>query len=164
MTKYAVLIPTMIALMAGFNANEATAQGIHFRSGGVHIDVGHPHHGHRHHGYARRHGGHSYGTYRHGRRDVYGGWGGHHHWHDTTHLDYHPGSIRTALRSLRLCPGPLRCALRWPLGSPLLSGAVGDRPRLPADENGIRDQRNVAVFVRFCFAADNDHVVLSNTQ
>ena len=48
MTKYAVLIPTMIALMAGFNADEATAQGIHFRSGGVHIDVGHAHHGHRH--------------------------------------------------------------------------------------------------------------------
>jgi hypothetical protein len=74
----------MFALMAAFNAKEATAQGFHFRSGGVHIDVGHVHHGH--HGRHDRH----YGSYRHGRHG-HGHWGGHRQWHDTTHLDYHPG-------------------------------------------------------------------------
>jgi hypothetical protein len=87
-TKFALLIPTMFALMAGFNA-EAAAQGIHFRSGGLHIDVGHAHHGH---GYYGHHGGH-YGRYGSFNRGLYGRgyWGGHSHWHDTTHLDYHSG-------------------------------------------------------------------------
>jgi hypothetical protein len=96
-TKFALLIPTMFALMAGFNAKEATAEGFHFRSGGVHIDVGHVHHGHGHHGHYGHYGRRSYGDYgygRHGyRRHGYSGWGGHSHWHDTTHLDYHPGYV-----------------------------------------------------------------------
>jgi hypothetical protein len=87
-TKYVFLIPTVIALMTAFNAKEATAQGFHFRSGGIHVDVGHVHHGHSHYGY---YGRHSYGRHRRGLSDFYGGWGGHRHWHDTTHLDYHPG-------------------------------------------------------------------------
>jgi hypothetical protein len=73
--------------MVGFNAKEATAQGIHFRSGGLHIDVGHAHHGYHGH-YGRR----SYGRYSHGLHG-YSRWGGHSHWHDTTHLDYHPGEF-----------------------------------------------------------------------
>jgi hypothetical protein len=87
--KYALLIPMLLALLLGFDTKEANAKGgFHFRSGGIHIDFGRPHHGHGHGHY----GGHWSGGYGHGYWDSYGGWGGHRHWHDTTHLDYHPGS------------------------------------------------------------------------
>jgi hypothetical protein len=86
-TKYALLVPTLFALSMCFDTKEANAQSFHFRSGGVHVDIGHSHHGHRHYG---RHGGYSHRRHGHGRWNVYGGYGGHRDWHDTTHLDYHP--------------------------------------------------------------------------
>jgi hypothetical protein len=82
------IVATAFALTALFvvdvSASPAEAQGIHYRSRGVHIDIGSAHrHGHRHHG-RRRYSG----------RRWHGGWGGHHSdWHDTTHLDYHPGEF-----------------------------------------------------------------------
>ena len=88
MSKYALSIPILVALFAGINAKPANAQGIHFRSGGIHVDFGRPHYGHSYYG-GHGHGWH--GGYGHGHWNTYGGWGGHHDWHDTTHLDYHPG-------------------------------------------------------------------------
>jgi hypothetical protein len=85
MRKYVVSASVVLValIFVNMSASTAEAQGIHYRSRGIHVDIGSPHrHGHRHHG-GRRHSG---------RR--WHGWGGHHsHWHDTTHLDYHPGEF-----------------------------------------------------------------------
>ena len=94
-------IALITLLIAGTVASTTTAQGIHFGAGGVHVDIGNPH---RYYGnYGGYYGGNGcgYGNYGgYGNSGGYqpytsyygGGWGGGHaHWHDTTHLDYHPG-------------------------------------------------------------------------
>src|SRR5687767_1672434 len=91
MTKYLMPVPILVALIVvGVTAKEADAQGFHFRSGGIHVDVGRPHHGYHGRGL---HGLHGYSRHGYGRRGGYGAWGGDHYWHDTTHLDYHPGYV-----------------------------------------------------------------------
>ena len=66
-------------LLLGANAPDANAQGFHFGGGGVHVDVGNPHGGYGYYPYTTYWGG------------GWGGCGGNAYWHDTTHLDYHPG-------------------------------------------------------------------------
>ncbi len=70
---------TVFALfMVGATGPEASGQGFHFDGGGAHVDVVNPH---------SYYGGYPYTSY-------YGGnWGGHADWHNTTHLDYHPGEF-----------------------------------------------------------------------
>jgi hypothetical protein len=81
--KYILSAAAVLPLwLIDVDASTAQAQGIHIRSGGIHVDVGSPHrHGHRHY---RR--GRHYGRRLHG-------WADHSHWHNTTHLDYHPGGL-----------------------------------------------------------------------
>ncbi len=75
-------------VLVGVCVSDVQAQGFHFGSGGVHLDVGYPHSYYGDYGgyYSRSHcyGGYPYTSY-------YGGGGGRSYWHDTTHLDYHPG-------------------------------------------------------------------------
>jgi hypothetical protein len=84
-------------LIVGSTATKSEAQGIHFGAGGVHVDIGNPH---RYYGnYSTYYGGYNpgcgYGGYGRYPYTAYsgGGWGGHAHWHDTTHLDYHPAEF-----------------------------------------------------------------------
>ena len=90
MTKF--IIPAVAAaalLLAAPAAPEAKAQGIHFRAGGLHIDVGNPH-GRYYANYGRSYRS-SYRT-RMGHGDF--GYGRGHRvarWHDTSHFDYIPG-------------------------------------------------------------------------
>jgi hypothetical protein len=83
MTKYIVAATLGVVLLGSAGVDEAKAQGFHFGGHGIHVDVGYPHVG--------------YGYYPHARYVGYGwgGWGGwgSHSWHDTTHLDYHPGGF-----------------------------------------------------------------------
>jgi hypothetical protein len=100
MTKYILTIAAMFALLLfGGGAKEANAQGFHFVGGGVHIDVGNPHGGYGHYGYYPQ------TSYWGGGKVVYGGWGGHLHWHDTTHLDYHPGGYVRHRNHYHYVPG-----------------------------------------------------------
>jgi len=84
-------------LIAGSTTSKASAQGIHFGGAGVHVDIGNPHryygnYGGYYRGYGCGHG--RYGSYSPYTAYYGGGWGGGHaHWHDTTHLDYHPGEF-----------------------------------------------------------------------
>jgi hypothetical protein len=82
MKKYILTAAVALSALVFVNASASTAeaQGVHIRSRGVHVDIGAPHR-HRHRGRPR------HSAYR------WGGWGGHAHWHDTTHLDYHPGEF-----------------------------------------------------------------------
>lgn len=93
-----------VAAVAAFtfaapSTNSVEARGVHFRAGGLHIDVGNPH-GHG------RHYGHNHGyNHRYNQRAFYGGgyqhrayypsqrWHGAHSWHDTSHWDYHPREV-----------------------------------------------------------------------
>ena len=81
-------LPLAAALVAlGFTlgpAPSAEAQGIHYRSRGVHIHNGHPH------------GYHSRGYYGHPRSQYYsGGWSAHYHsgLRSRGHLHYYPTQI-----------------------------------------------------------------------
>jgi hypothetical protein len=70
MKRYCLPVLALIALLlVGLASQDANAQGCYSGFYG---------------GYG--HGGHGYGSY------WGGGWGAH-SWHDTTHLDYHPGSF-----------------------------------------------------------------------
>lgn len=96
-------------------AEEASAQGLHLRVGGAHINIGNRHRGHGHHGYHGNHfrrsravvyspysrGVRSYSRYSHfgggygisSRRHV-AHFGSHGRvWHDTTHIDRIPARI-----------------------------------------------------------------------
>lgn len=82
MAKYILTVSAVFVLLIGaMSGKEASAQGLHFGGGGVHVDVGYPH------------GGGGYGHYYPQTTYWGGGWGGYggHSWHDTTHYDYHPG-------------------------------------------------------------------------
>lgn len=87
MTKHLVAAAAAVALCFVAGADKAEARGFHIRAGGVHVDVGNPHRG-----YART-VGYGYGGV---QRSYYGGgWGGgHSHWHDTSHYDWHGPSLR----------------------------------------------------------------------
>lgn len=93
------LLVSAAALAALFfvtgSADRAEAVGFHVQAGGLHLDIGNPHRYGSRHSYQRSryaYGGHavrsqgvrSYHGYRGGHR-------GHRTWHDTTHLDWHPG-------------------------------------------------------------------------
>lgn len=85
MSKVLVLAAIAAWWAAGLDAGNANAQGFHFQTRGLHFDVGNPHRGYYH----------SAG-YRHWNRQPWGGyhggsWDRDHVWHDTTHLDWHPG-------------------------------------------------------------------------
>ncbi len=100
---------TLFALhVVGANGLEARGQGIHFGGGGVHVDVGNPHgyggYGHCGTGGYGNYYGNTYGYYP--QTSYYGGgWGGHSQWHDTTHLDYHPGEYRRHRNHYHYSPG-----------------------------------------------------------
>lgn len=92
------LLVSAAALAAVFfltsSADRAEAVGFHVQAGGLHFDIGNPH------GYGAydvyRGGRYNHGRshYAHGGRGVrsYHGYrGGYRTWHDTTHLDWHPG-------------------------------------------------------------------------
>ena len=86
-------------LIASALATTAPAQGFHFNSGGVHVDIGSPHRYYSNYGgyYPGLNQGCGYGNYPY--TTYYGGgygggWGGGRAvWHDTTHLDYHPAEL-----------------------------------------------------------------------
>jgi hypothetical protein len=94
-----VLYPFVVAAVAvGFTlgpAETADAQGIHFRSRGVHIDVGNPHghYGHR-----------SYGHYPSYPR---GGWAAQYHsgFYGRGHYDYHPTEVIRHGHHYHVVPG-----------------------------------------------------------
>ena len=76
-------------LAIGLEHPEANAQGFHLQTRGLHLDVGRPH--------GSYYGGHtsyypsSWGGSYWGGGHGGGYWNRNHAWHDTTHLDYHPG-------------------------------------------------------------------------
>jgi hypothetical protein len=90
-------------LIASALATAAPAQGFHFGSGGVHVDIGSPHRYYGNYGnyYGGLNQGCGYGNYSYATN--YGGGygvgygvgygGGQAYWHDTTHLDYHPAEL-----------------------------------------------------------------------
>lgn len=99
MKTYILSIVAVITLLVASSfATSANAQGFHFGGGGVHVDVGYPHSYYGNYGsYYSGYGGGGcgyggYGGYPY-TANYGGGWGGHAHWHDTTHLDYHPGEF-----------------------------------------------------------------------
>ena len=79
MTKRIILAGTVFVLLLGaVGAKESSAKGFHFGGHGIHVDVGYPHGGYGCYPSTSYWGG------------GWGGWGGR-SWHNTTHLDYHPG-------------------------------------------------------------------------
>lgn len=105
MKRYMFLGAVVLAMssFAG-GANDAQAQGIHFGSGRVHVDIGNPHGGWYGGAYNRHYGGghrqHSYYRGGHG-----GHYGGNHYWHDTSHYDYHPGGFQRHYDHYDYVPG-----------------------------------------------------------
>jgi hypothetical protein len=97
MKTYILSIVVLFSLLlAGSITKDANAQGFHFGGGGVHIDVGNPHNYYGNYGgyYGGGCGYGGYGGYTPYTTNYGGRWGGGHaHWHDTTHLDYHPGEF-----------------------------------------------------------------------
>jgi hypothetical protein len=94
------LLITLLFVVA--SAPKAEAQGFHFGAGGVHVDVGNPHGyygGYGAYGHCGGYGSYPYTTY------YGGGWGGHALWHDTTHLDYHPGEFVRHRNHYHYVPG-----------------------------------------------------------
>lgn len=93
-----------VLVAGGFlgSAEEVKAQGVHFGVGRVHVDVGNPH--------GRWNGG-NYRTAYYGSPTIYrqayshGRWGGGHHWHDTSHYDYHPGGFERHGNHFHYVPG-----------------------------------------------------------
>lgn len=84
------VVATFALMSVDMNTAEAAhgygGFGIHFGGRNVHLDIGRPH------GYQSRHG------YR-GRRSH------HYDWHDTTHLDYHPGGYQRHNNHYDYVPG-----------------------------------------------------------
>jgi hypothetical protein len=101
--------------LAGFAVSDSQAQGFHFAAGGVHVDVGSPHSYYGSYGsyYPSLNRGCGYGEYPYtthygggyGVGGYGGGWGGRSTWHDTTHLDYHPGEFRRHRGHYHYVPG-----------------------------------------------------------
>lgn len=105
MFKFILPVAVVAAFaFAGPNANTAEARGVHFRAGGVHVDVGHPHgHGYRH-GYNQR-SYYGYGGYQHRAYYPSSRWNGGHSWHDTSHWDYHPTEVYRHRNHYHVQPG-----------------------------------------------------------
>ena len=99
-----------LAVVAGFavaslSTTEARAQGFHFRSGPIHIDVGNVHHGR--HGY---YGHRSYGYGNYGRSNyghqIHGYYGrGHYIGNRTIHYQWHPSSFQRHGNHFDYVPG-----------------------------------------------------------
>ncbi len=95
----------------GVSSAKAAGPGLHFRAGGLHVDVGRPHGGFR--GYASpAYSGRAYGSrphtgYARGGRSSFGRsiGRGHYDYHDTTHLDWHPGSYQRHRNHFDFVPG-----------------------------------------------------------
>jgi hypothetical protein len=92
-----VFVAVVGAMFTWGLGSPALAQGFHFQTHGVHIDAGYPHHGF--------YGG--YGSYCRGHWGGYhgGGWNRDHVWHDTTHLDWHPGEYVPHYNHYHYVPG-----------------------------------------------------------
>jgi hypothetical protein len=94
-------------------AAPAEAQGVHFGAGPVHVDAGYPHTSYYGSSYMRSAAGYygrgwgGYGGYRtnYNGNNYQPGWGGHSHWHDTTHHDYHPGGYVPHYNHYHYMPG-----------------------------------------------------------
>ncbi|MGL4514712.1 MAG: hypothetical protein ACRCT8_16615 [Lacipirellulaceae bacterium] len=118
MSKHLLAAAAAAALFFVVGTERASAQGVHFSSGRVHVDVGNPHgHGygfHRSPAYGRRvvvgypgYGG-GYGSpYGHRRVVGYGGHGHHGRsvWHDTSHYDWHGPSLQPHGNHFDYVPG-----------------------------------------------------------
>ncbi len=102
-TYLLAIVMGLTLLIVNASAPSARAQGFHFGGGGVHVDIGNPH------GYYGGYGGYGCGGYGgYPYTTYYGGWGGgrgHAHWHDTTHLDYHPGEFVRHRNHYHYVPG-----------------------------------------------------------
>ena len=98
MTKHLVAAAVAVALCFVAGADQAEARGFHIQAGGVHVDVGRPH-GYGYGRYTAGYPSYGYGGYGGGygrvQRSYYGGGfgGGHSHWHDTSHYDWHGPSL-----------------------------------------------------------------------
>lgn len=94
-----LIAPLMAAVAAiGFSlgpAESADAQGIHFHSRGVHIDIGNPH-GHYH-----------YRSYGYAPSYYRGGWGAHYHsgFYGRGHYDYYPTEVIRHGNHYHVIPG-----------------------------------------------------------
>jgi hypothetical protein len=104
MKAYTLSVGTLLIALALVSTSgpSAQAQGFHFGGGGVHVDVGNPHSyygGYGGYGQSNCYGSYPYTSY------YGGGWGGHSDWHDTTHLDYHPGEYVRHRNHYHYVPG-----------------------------------------------------------
>jgi hypothetical protein len=98
MKRFMILTVALVTAFAfaSWDAPAAKAGdfGLHFAGPGYHVDIGRTHH--------RR-------AYRSGNRTLgYGRpgyYGGHHHWHDTSHYDYHPGELVRHRNHYHYVPG-----------------------------------------------------------
>jgi hypothetical protein len=99
------LIVTVVVLgLWAVDDRQADAGGFHFRTAGVHFDIGQPHGGYRYGGYGCGYGG-GYG-YSPRSYSGYRGYGyGHDHWHDTSHYDYHRGGYERHYNHYHYVPG-----------------------------------------------------------
>jgi hypothetical protein len=106
--KTRMLLSTVLIAVAGVvaSADNATAQGVHFGVGALHIDVGNPHYSSGWYG-GSHYRGRGYYSGRH--NSYYGGHRGHghggHYWHDTSHYDYHPGGYVRHRNHYHYIPG-----------------------------------------------------------
>lgn len=98
--KLLVILAMATGLAVGLAHPQAQAQGVHFQARGLHIDVGHPHRG-----YYRGHTSHYPSTWRGNYWHGGGHWNRNHVWHDTTHLDYHPGQYVPHYNHYHYVPG-----------------------------------------------------------
>jgi hypothetical protein len=121
-TALTLMIVCAAAFVAVGSAETAQAQDVHLGVGRLHVDVGHPHRAHYgasgygRYGYVKpkpftwnthyRHFSEAY-DHGHGRYRSYyrPGVGSHHHWHDTTHYDYHPGGYVPHFNHYHYAPG-----------------------------------------------------------
>ncbi|MFP6674741.1 MAG: hypothetical protein VB878_06660 [Pirellulaceae bacterium] len=88
-------IALAVAVVIGLSltaTSKAQAQGFHFSGGGIHVDLGNVHHG-----------GH-YGHQSH-NRNYNNHFGTQYRFHNTTHLDWHPGQYYRHGRHFHYSPG-----------------------------------------------------------
>jgi hypothetical protein len=91
--KMSMIMVVAAIFFVGSVASDASAQGIHVHGGGFHVDWGSPHVSYYSSPYI--------GSFD-GGLSV---WPGHSDWHDTTHLDYHPGGVVRHRNHLHFVPG-----------------------------------------------------------
>jgi hypothetical protein len=88
MKRILISLTAFVAILSfGSLAQKADAQGFHFQTRRVHVDIGNSH---GYYGGGGKYWGGGYGSAYGGRYRSHG----HSDWHDTSHLDYHPGGYQ----------------------------------------------------------------------